>query len=65
MNDKIGKLVRIEWNQENDEMQIIIEITNSTFKKRILHNKDIQDILTIKGQDVMLVASKSKNINDK
>lgn len=57
----IGKIIRVEWDQETDEVRIVMEITDPVFKKRVLYSKDLQDVVTIKGKDVMIIASKSKN----
>lgn len=55
----VGKVIRVEFDQETGEVRIVMEITDEKFKLRVLHNKDFQDILNIKGKDVMIVASKS------
>lgn len=56
---KVGKVVRVEWDQETGSVRVLLEILDPVFKSRILHSKDLQDILTIKGKDVMVVASRS------
>ena len=56
-NHKVGELIRIEWDQDTKAMRVVLEITDPIFKKRVLHGKDFQDILVIKGKDVMTVAS--------
>jgi len=58
---KVGKVIRVEWDQETDEVRVVMEITDPVFKKRVLNSKDLQDILSIKGKDVMVVASRSKD----
>lgn len=58
----VGKIIRIEWDQETDEMQIVMEITDDAFKRRVLHGRDFQDVLNINGKDVICVASKSKRV---
>ena len=50
--------MRVEWDTETGEVRVLFNILDPTFKSRILHNKDLQDILTIKGKDVMVVASR-------
>ncbi len=55
----VGEVIRVEFDQETGEVRIVMEITDEKFKLRVLHNKDFQDILNIKGKDVMIVASKS------
>ena len=57
----IGKIIRVEWDQETDEVRIVMEITDPVFKKRVLYSKDLQDVVTIQGKDVMIIASNSKN----
>ena len=60
MDNKVGKVIRVEWNTETDEVRLVMEITDPVFKKRVIHTKDFQDILSISGKDVMVIASKSK-----
>ena len=55
---KVGEVIRIEWDQETGEVRIVMDITDPDFKLRVIHNKDFKDILTIKGRDAMIVASK-------
>jgi len=59
--EKVGKVIRVEWDTETDEVRVIMVITDPVFKKRVLNSKDLQDILSIKGKDVMVVASKAKD----
>lgn len=58
--NSVGKMIRVEWDQEEDIVRVVLEITDPIFKKRVLGGKDFQDILSIKGKDVMVIASKSK-----
>ena len=58
--NSIGKVVRVEHNQETGEVRLIMEITDPRFKRRVLASKDLQDIISVNGKDVMVVASKSK-----
>ena len=57
---QVGKVIRVEWDEDTGEVRVIMEITDPAFKSRVLHSKDLQDIISIKGKDVMVVASKSK-----
>ena len=59
-DQKIGRVVRVEWEQETDTVRLIMEITDPVFKSRVIHSKSFEDILSISGKDVMVVASKSK-----
>ena len=56
----VGKIIRVIWNKETDDVQVVMEITDPQFKARVIHNKDLQDVLTFEGKDVMVVASKSR-----
>ena len=56
----VGKIVRVIWNKETDDVQIVMEITDPQFKARVIHNKDLQDVITFEGKDVMVIASKSR-----
>ena len=40
--------------------KLVLEITDEQFKWYALHNKDFDDILSIKGKDIMIVASKKE-----
>lgn len=54
----IGKVIKVEWDQDTDEVRITLEITDTEFKSRILHSKEFEDILTINGRDLIVVAKK-------
>lgn len=58
---KVGQIVRIEWDSDTDEMNITMRITDDSFKRRVLNGKKYEDLLTISGEDVMVVASKEKD----
>ena len=61
----VGKVIRVEWDQNTDEVRIVMEITDPNFKRKVINGKDYQDILSIQGKDVMIVASKSKKDKSK
>ena len=52
---KVGELIRVEWNPETDELKMVIEVTDPDFKKRVLNSKDLKDIITINGRDIMRI----------
>lgn len=54
---KVGEVIRVEWDQETGSVRVVLEILDPVFKSRVLHSKDLQDILTIKGKDAMVVAT--------
>lgn len=56
----IGRVVRVEWESDTGEVRLVMEITDPVFRSRILHSKTFEDILSISGKDVMVVASKTK-----
>ena len=56
---KVGEVIRVEWDQETDIVRVILEIHDPVFKSRVLHSKDLRDILTIKGRDAIVVATRS------
>ena len=60
-NQKIGKIIRVEWDVEENVVRLVMEITDSKFKSRVIHSKAYEDIMSINGKDVMIVASRSKN----
>jgi len=55
----IGKVVRIEVDDDGS-VRMVMEITDPVFKEKILHSKDYQDIISLRGRDVMIIATKSK-----
>lgn len=59
-SSKIGEIVRIIWNDKTGKLQVVMEITNTEYKERLLRTKEFQDIIDFIGQDVMVVASKSR-----
>lgn len=56
---KVGEVVRVEWDQETGSVRVLLEIFDPAFKSRVLHSKDLQDILTIRGKDAIVIASRS------
>ena len=56
---QIGKVIRVEWDESADTVRLVMEITDPDFKSRLIHSRTYQDIVTISGKDVMVVASKS------
>jgi hypothetical protein len=56
--NKVAEIIRVEWDQETEEVRIIMNVIDPWFKSKVLHNKEYADILTIKGRDVMIVATK-------
>jgi len=57
---KIGRVVRVEWEQDTGVVRLVMEITDPVFKSRVIHSKSFEDILSISGKDVNVIASKSK-----
>jgi hypothetical protein len=57
---KVGKVIRVEWDTETDTVRLVMEIIDPVFKSRVIHSKSFEDILSVSGKDVMVIASKSK-----
>ena len=53
---KVGEVVRIEYNQEDDSVKVVIEILDENFKQRLLHDKDLADTIKIVGKSAIQVA---------
>ena len=51
----VGKVVRIEYNEETDDLNIVIEVTDFDFKRSMLKSHDLQDLIKLDGKDVMIV----------
>ena len=60
-NEKVGEVIRVEWDQESNSVRIVVEITNEAFKSRVLHSKDLEDVLSLDGKDVMIIAKRGSN----
>jgi hypothetical protein len=60
---QVGEIIRIEWDQETGTVRIVMDILDEDFKRRVLHNKEYADLLSIKGKAVMMVATRKKNEN--
>jgi len=57
---KVGKVIRVEYDEDTGKVIMVMEITDSWFKSRVIHSKAYDDIISIKGKDVMVIASNSK-----
>lgn len=53
----VGAVQWFEYDQETKKLLVLVEITDKNFKSRVLHTNEWEDILTIKGKDVMHIAS--------
>ena len=60
-SEKVGEVIRVEWNQESNSVIIVMEITDEAFKARVLHSKDLEDVLSLDGKNVMVVAKRGSN----
>ena len=59
-SSSIGKVIRVEWNQEDGSVRLVIEITDDSFKSRVLHSKEYEDLLVISGTEVGMIIVKRK-----
>jgi len=57
----VGSVIRVEWDENTDTVRVVMEITDPVFKRRVLHSKDFEDVLSLNGKDVMVVASRRKD----
>lgn len=51
---KVGEIIRVIWNQEENSVKLVLEITDEIFKSKVLHSKDYENILNIQGKDIMI-----------
>ena len=51
----VGRVLRVEWDQDTNEVRLVLEITDEKFKERVLHSRDLKDLLTIKKREVVIV----------
>lgn len=59
----VGKVIRVEQD-EDGVVRLVMEITDPKFKRHVLSSRSFQDIISISGKDVMVVASKSNRDGD-
>jgi hypothetical protein len=59
-NNKVGEIIRIEYDKDTGSVRIVIEVTDIAFKNRVMHNQEFSDIISIKGKDAMVIASHKK-----
>jgi len=52
----VGKVIRVEWNKEENSVRLVLEITDEGFKSQVLHSKDFEDLIAFNGTNVMVVA---------
>jgi uncharacterized protein (DUF1330 family) len=52
-SNSVGKVIRVEWNQEENSVRLVMEIDDEDFKSRVLHSKEYEEILSIRGLDVI------------
>jgi hypothetical protein len=50
---EVGKIIRIELDDETDEMFIVMEITDKNFKRRVMDSGDLKDLIAIKGRKIV------------
>lgn len=58
--NKVGEIIRVEWDTESGKVTVVFEILDANLKRTVLQDKEIKDLIVIKGKDIMSVASKSK-----
>lgn len=59
---EVGRVIRIEWDEDNDNLRLVLEISDPAFKRKILQGGEYQDLISISGTSVktMKVASRRK-----
>lgn len=50
----VGKIIRIEWNEVTGELHAILEITDEEFKSKLIHSKNLEDIIFFNNKDVVM-----------
>jgi len=60
---EVGKVIRIEYDEDEDKLLVVLEISDSKFKRRVLSGREYQDLISINGTSVrvMKVASKKRS----
>ena len=50
----VGKIIRVEIDEEDNDVRIVMRITDEMFKYRVIHSRDFEDILRINGRDIII-----------
>lgn len=56
----VGRLLNITYDTEKKTLRVLIDITDETFKEQLLRDPELKDKITIKGEEVLWVASLKK-----
>ena len=49
----VARFKNIVYNQEDDTMEITMTVVDENFKNKLLKNPDLNDILIIKGKEIL------------
>ena len=52
---QVGKVIRVEYDEESGDVRIVIDITDPIFKDKVIYNRDFKYILTIRGKDAIIM----------
>lgn len=64
MEKEVGKVIRVEYDSDSKDMQIILSIKDEEYKRKILRDFRHSDKLLIKGDIVMAVVDGRKENNN-
>lgn len=57
MSDKVGKIKAIIYNDEDDSLDVVFEITDKKFQKKLLRDLTFSGNLTIEDDKLIYVSS--------
>tara|TARA_B100000131_G_scaffold322298_1_gene375753 strand:+ start:2472 stop:2657 length:186 start_codon:yes stop_codon:yes gene_type:complete len=60
LDEKVGKIKNIKYNSDDESLEIIITITDSKFKKKLLRDLSLMGKITFSGDDIVFNANKEE-----
>jgi hypothetical protein len=57
MNQKVGKIKQIIYNEDNDSLDVVIEIVDKKFQKKLLRDLTFSGNLSVDGDELIYISS--------
>lgn len=57
MNQKVGKIKKIIYNQDIDSLDVVIEIVDKKFQKKLLRDLTFSGNLSVDGDKLIYISS--------
>lgn len=57
MNQKVGKIKKIIYNEETDSLEVVIHIIDKKFQKKLLRDLTFSGNLSVDGDELVYISS--------